>query len=351
MKIVLFDTILERHLCESLQRAFTELGHEVIYTDLILHGHSMISDPKHIEVMEAAIEKYIDSSVDLVISFRPMNLNKALLAKIKKHAAIAIWLSDDPVLYKTCYGEVVDEYDIILHCGSERVLSFYKDKGHKAGVNFPFWTDNIALPNVYAPEYSTTDGIFLGNMHGAVRHKRYKEIAGLDCNIKIFGLLDSDFNGMHGGNIRDGYININKISEQLQLAKFGISIPQYFESYIGLDEYYFDGLENLGYFQFPSRVIQYAASGLPIVALGEDDMKEVFPEIEIKKDIDSLKPYIRQIINDYDFAKNQSELITKRFLKDYSARSRALFLLDLMNKQNMILSADCHTRATAFTSY
>ncbi|MBM0439323.1 hypothetical protein [Aeromonas hydrophila] len=351
MKIVLFDTILERHLCESLHRAFTELGHEVIYTDLILHGHSMISDPKHIEVMEAAIEKFIDNSVDLVISFRPMNLNKALLTKIKKHAAIAIWLSDDPVLYKTCYGEVVDEYDIILHCGSERVLSFYKDKGHKAGVNFPFWTDNVALPNVYAPEYSTTDGIFLGNMHGAVRHKRYKEIAGLDCNIKIFGLLDSDFNGMHGGNIRDGYINIHKISEQLQLAKFGISIPQYFESYIGLDEYYFDGLETLGYFQFPSRVIQYAASGLPIVALGEDDMKEVFPEIEIKKKIDDLKPYINNLVNDFDFAMEASRAITARFKKDYSAKSRALFLLDIMKRPNVILNESPYSRATAFTKY
>ncbi|MDQ1883238.1 hypothetical protein RA180_04425 [Aeromonas salmonicida] len=351
MKIVLFDTILERHLCESLQRAFTELGHDVVYTDLILHGHSMISDPKHIEIMEKAIEKYIDSSVDLVISFRPMNLNKALLAKIKQHATVAIWLSDDPVLYKTCYGAVVDEYDIILHCGSERVLKFYKKNGHKAGVNFPFWTDNIALPNVYAPEYSTTDGIFLGNMHGAVRHKRYKEIAGLDCNIKIFGLLDSDFNGMHGGNIRDGYINIGKISDQLKLAKFGISIPQYFESYIGLDEYYFNGLESLGYFQFPSRVIQYAASGLPIVALGEDDMKEVFPEIEIKKSIDELKPYIKNITNDYSFALEQSSLITKRFLKDYSATSRALFLLDIMSNSDRILSEDCHTRSIAFTSY
>lgn len=351
MKIVLFDTILERHLCESLQRAFTELGHEVIYTDLILHGHSMISDPKHIEIMEAAIEKYIDSSVDLVISFRPMNLNKVLLAKIKQHATTAIWLSDDPVLYKTCYGEVVDEYDIILHCGSERVLKFYKNKGHKTGVNFPFWSDNIALPNVYAPEYSTTDGIFLGNMHGAVRHKRYKEIAGLDCNIKIFGLLDSDFNGMHGGNIKDGYININKISDQLRLAKFGISIPQYFESYIGLDEYYFDGLDKLGYFQFPSRVIQYAASGLPIVALGEGDMKEVFPEIEIKKTVNELKPYINNLVNDFDFAMEASRAITARFDKDYSAKSRALFLIDIMKRPDIILNENTHSRATAFTKY
>lgn len=47
MKIVLFDTILERHLVESLERALTHLGCEVITTDLLIHGHSMINEKRH----------------------------------------------------------------------------------------------------------------------------------------------------------------------------------------------------------------------------------------------------------------------------------------------------------------
>ncbi|MNJ57093.1 hypothetical protein D3C77_526680 [compost metagenome] len=80
-------------------------------------------------------------------------------------------------------------------------------------------------------------------------------------------------------------------------------------------------------------------------------MKEVFPEIEIKKKIDDLKPYINNLVNDFDFAMEASRAITARFKKDYSAKSRALFLLDIMKRPNVILNESPYSRATAFTKY
>ena len=313
MRIVLFDTILERHLAQSLKRSLEALGHDVVFTDLILHGHSMISKPGDIKLIQKHIDEVLSYPTDLFIAFRPMNLLANMVKEISKKTKTAIWLSDDPVLYKTCYKDVIDSYDIVLHCGNEKVMDFYFSKGHKAGFNFPFWTDEIAFPPVYLKNTIEYDGIFLGNMHGQVRHRRYLEISKVPANIKVFGLVDSDPFGMHGGFIRDGYQDTELVSEVLSKAKFAISIPQFFSDYKGLAEYEFDELTSLGYFQFPSRIIQYASSGLPIVAVGKSDMLEVFPEIYIADNVEGLYEEIDKLTNDRVYAENKSKKILKRF--------------------------------------
>lgn len=351
MRIVLFDTILERHLAESLQRSLENLGHEVIFTDLILHGHSMINKAKDIKLIQKHIDEVLAYSTDLFIAFRPMNLLPSMVKEIAKKTKTAIWLSDDPVLYKTCYKDVIDSYDIVLHCGNETVMNFYFSKGHKPGFNFPFWTDSIAFPPVYLKNKIEYDGIFLGNMNGQVRHKRYLEISKVPANIKVFGLVDSDPFGMHGGFIRDGYQNTALVSDALSKAKFAISIPQFFSDYKGLTEYEFSELTSLGYFQFPSRIIQYASSGLPIVSVGKNDMSEVFPEIFIADSVEGLYDEIVKLSNDRGYAEAKSKEILNRFNKHFSANSRALFLIDLINKHNEYEALNVHDRAVLFTKY
>ncbi|ENU60772.1 hypothetical protein, partial [Acinetobacter guillouiae] len=66
MKVALFDTILERHLPESLKRALESLGHTVVYTDLLLHGHDMITKESDIKFMWEQIYKIEKENPDLL---------------------------------------------------------------------------------------------------------------------------------------------------------------------------------------------------------------------------------------------------------------------------------------------
>ena len=350
MKFILFDSILERHLGESLKRALEFLGHEVIFTDLILHGHSMINKEKDIEFMWSKVKEICNAKADLFISFRPMNLTTEMLEYIGQRMKTAIWLSDDPVLYKTCYSQVVNSYDILLHCGYAEVMAFYESNNHPKGFNFPFWTDHIAFPSVYNPLYSDYEIAFLGNMNGQVRRKRYMELASLPFTKKVYGLIDSDPFAMHGGFINEAYLHTKRVSDVLSKAKIGVSIPQFFSEYNGLD-YDFPELSGLGYFQFPSRIIQYAASGLPIAAVGDERVTEVYPEIFVGESIAALNGYIAKICSDYEFALSESEKVLDRFRRNYSALSRAMMLVDSVEDLEKQKIQPIQERAILFGKY
>jgi len=350
MKFVLFDTILERHLCESLKRALENEGHEVIYTDLIVHGHSMISEKRDIEKVWAQIHHIASYSPDVLVSFRPMNLTPEMLEYLKSRMLLCIWLSDDPVLYKLSYGQVVDYYDIILHCGSEKVLEFYEAKGHEPGFNFPFWTDNVAFPKVFDPINASTDVVFLGNMHGQVRHKRYLELGQLDCRKAVYGLVDADPLAQNGGFISDGYINTTKVTEVLRTAKVGLSIPQFFKDYKGLEND-FEGLAELGYFQFPSRVIQYIASGLPVLAVGDELMKEACPSLIVENSVVNLIPHLEKLLGDNDFIYEVAKNTYLDFQHYFSASVRAKMLIDLVENLGERKQLSCKRRALLFKEY
>ncbi|MDD2728277.1 hypothetical protein [Malikia sp.] len=346
----MFDSILERHLVESLKRAFEYLGHSVHSTDLIVHGHDMIKNESDKKKVWSEIEKALDFTPDLFISFRPMNLLPEMVEVIKKKCITAIWLSDDPVLYKTCYSLVVDSYDLMLHCGSEKIISFYHAKGHKHGINFPFWTDHHAFPPVYNPLEAGEEVLFLGNMNGQVRRKRYFEFAKLPNKKKIFGLLDSDPLGIHGGFIKEAYLNCDLVSQTIKNFRISVSIPQFFDEYAGL-HYDFPELRSLGYFQFPSRVIQYIASGIPVAAVGQEDMKFAMPEIEVSSSINGLESYISKVISDFDFAQSESKKVLSRFRKSYSSLARAQHLLYILNNMEEIRSMSPGKKATQFLEF
>lgn len=299
--------------------------------------------------MWTEVHKVTDMSPDLLVAFRPMNLLPDMLVHLRKHMLTSVWLSDDPVLYKVCYGDVAPHFDFLLHCGSEKVISFYKSQGHSHGVNFPFWTDHHAFPPIYEPESANTDVIFLGNMNGQVRRKRYAEVAAMPFNTRVYGLLDSDPAALHGGFVKDAYLHCNLISAILKKGRVGLSIPQFFTEYKGL-HYDFPLLDQLGYFQFPSRVIQYAASGLPVAAVGDNDMK-VFPELNIQNSVSSLVPYINQICGNIDFAKAESQAVLRRFQRNYSALSRAQMLLSLAENFRSVCKMSSATRACLFTDF
>lgn len=289
VRIVLFDDILERHVRRSLGRALRKLGHEVVETPPIWKGHLLPETAGDLKMIRTALEHVLSEAPDILLNFRAATLTPDMLKDIRsKGVRTFVWLPDDPVLYNVCYEKIVDHYDCVLNCGTEKVLRFYEERHRITGVNFPFWTDNIEFPRLrdleIEPEY---DIVFLGNITGPVRRDRYGIIAGISGNVRIFGRVNSD-----PENLCHGYLQGEKeVATALGKARLGLNIPQFFSDYCG-QAYDFPELADFGSFQFPSRVVQYAAIGLPILTYGRAQPPGLFPEMLVAENEKQLSKQI-----------------------------------------------------------
>lgn len=323
MRVAIFDGILETHVAQSLERSLLRRGHSVLNTGKIGTGFAFPQDAETLRYLNTELDRVLEFKPDVILVFRPASMPYSLLRRARRSGALLMaWFSDDPVLWKLSYGPVVDFYDIILHCGNSEVLRFYeREHGRPTGVNFPFWTDNVAFPYVYRANPTANEAMFLGNVRGAVRSQRYADLAGLKSKIQIFGHVDDD-----PARIWGGYADSNR--EVLDVASrslIGLNIPQVFRDHVGSSTW-FPGLDKLSFFQYPSRVIQYAAMGLPIVSMVPDFRHLAsFPEISCVRDPQELDWQVRRHVNEVDL--NELSLQTyRRFVRSYSADARVLAL-------------------------
>lgn len=328
MRIAFFDGLLESHVPESLERAFIARGHTVHNTGKIGHGYFFESRPTHLAGIEQAIDDVLSFVPDLVLVFRPASLPPAQLSRLKKSKAlVAVWLSDDPVLWDLSYRPVVDLYDVVLNCGSERVLSFYDEHfGRPVGMNMPFWTDNVAFPYVYGKNEPESTAMFLGNVQDEVRRRRYYALGDLATDVRIHGNTGIDFN-----NLAAGYLDSDsEVVSAASRALLAVNIPQFFSDHRGLATW-FDGLGDLGTFQYPSRVIQYAAMGLPIVSVTPTpDDYDTFPEMTLVPNYSDIDQAIDSLLGDNERLQQLSRDTYSRFAKHFSAKSRAIALESLL---------------------
>lgn len=323
MRIALFDGLLETHVASSLERSLLRRGHDVLNTGKIGHGFLFETDPQRLESLRLHVQNVLDFAPDVILVFRPASLPPALLKLIKSSGAhLAVWLSDDPVLWDLSYRPIINEYDTIWHCGSERVLRHYDEEfGRAVGVNVPFWTDEVAFPYVYGSNSPESDLMFLGNVHDEVRRRRYFDMAGMRSSIRIHGNVGLDFR-----NLGAGYLDSDaEVVDAASRARLALNVPQYFKDHKGLPTW-FDGLDELGTFQYPSRVIQYAAMGLPILSVTPDsDDYRTFPEITCVPEFSAVDDAAARLLVEQDL-EALSRATHERFYRHYSADSRALAL-------------------------
>ncbi|WP_130449944.1 hypothetical protein [Zhihengliuella halotolerans] len=347
MKFMLFDGILETHLASSLERALRARGHDVINTGKLGHGFKFLTDPLQLAPIEAAIDQAIAERPDIVFVFRPASLPFAQLWRLRKSGArIVAWLSDDPVLWKLSYGPVIDHYDLVLHCGNATVLDFYEQQhGRPTGINFPFWTDGVSFPYVYGSKEPESDVMFLGNVHDQVRRDRYFRLSGMDLDLRIHGNVGSDYNNVWGGYL-DADAEVADAGARTRLA---INIPQYFRDHHGL-ETWFDGLDKLGFFEYPSRVIQYAAMGIPLISfVPEGSTLDTFPEIYCVNDSAQAEATARQLLEGGGLSE-LSLAMWRRFASHFSAGSRVLALEHVLANDDW-RSLDAVQRTRMFTEF
>jgi hypothetical protein len=351
MRVVLFDSILEDHTCRGLARAFEALGHDVVWTGPVWKGHRFPTEPDDLAMIRARLREVLSPRPDLFFNFRASTLTPEILEEMRPAVGTtALWLPDDPILYDICYRHVVDAYDLVLHCGYEAVLQLYQARHGRCGVNFPFWTDSVSLPYGYDPDRADYDAIFLGHAHGKVRRARYAQLAALPMRTRILGRVDDDPAGIRGEFLGDALYEPATLSAHLGRGRLGVTIPQYFRDYQN-HAYDYPGFAELGYYDMPSRVIRYAAVGMPIAGLGTERAPLGFPEVITANSPEVLGRLLTALLADRDALLDHSRRTYARFLSSFSALSRARFLVALASDPGRWDRLSASEKAIAFTEF
>ena len=327
MKIALFDQVNETHVCHAFAQALEALGHEVLETGAVWRGHRLPSLAQDAAAIDAALETVLSAGCDALFNFRASALDPARVSRLRAAGvATAVWLPDDPVLYDVTYRHVVDAYDHVLHCGAESVLAFYASRGHRPGVNFPFWLDPARWPHAWDPDRVQRELVFLGNLHGPAKQGRYQRLAPARGRISLYGICPHDPLGLHAGELH----GIDAMLAVLPLFRAGLNLPQRFAEYAG-SGYDFPGLAALGTFDLPSRVVQYAALGLPVITLDERPPSDSFPCSLHAEDIEAALRLSDQLAADPDAARALSLRARVDVESNFSAISRARLLAALLS--------------------
>lgn len=345
MHFVLFDEIQETHVVRSLARALEQRGHKVLTTGPIWHGHKLPTTDEEKDAILVNLRYCLEQEPDVLFNFRASSLTPAMVDEVRACGVRSmVWLPDDPVLYGICYRHIVDAYDDVLHCAGVEIMQFYEERHGRSGVNFPFWTNIEEWPDIAPASPPEVDVVFLGNCDGPVRSARYSIVSSLPFSTRIHGRVPSDPEGISGGVLGSDY----EVAVALSKARVGLSIPQFFSAYEG-SPYDFPELANLGpgHFEFPSRVIQFARLGLPVVSL--QPQPTPFDEFVTASDTELLVERIREILAEPS-ATTRRLAVRRRFDQSFSAAARAELLEQMALTPDEFAQKSTAERATLYAT-
>ena len=344
MRVVLFDVLLERHLTDSLARAFARAGHDVVVTGPVWTGHRFPEGGAR-DTVAMRLEEALGDGADLLFCFRPSTLPPDLVRSVSARGVHTMtWFSDDPVLFEHITRHLVDPYDTVLHCGGPRILAFYESAfGRPTGVNMPFWADPEEFPFLHDPAIADLDVAFLGSTRGDVRRHRYDVLAGLDASVRIYGRVDQDPGGIYGGFL-DG---TEETVLALRRARLALSIPQHFREYAG-SRYDFPELGSLGSFDMPSRIAQCAVMGLPVVSL-DDGPPIGFPEVVAVSDELELPAIVEALLGSDLVEAGRS--VHRRARTRFSADARVALIEHLVDDPTSWRKLDPGERSGYFCAF
>ena len=340
------DDISESHLQRSLSRALRQMGHKVSRTGKFSHLSAFPQNLQEYRLCEIQIDRMVDASPDVFISFRPASIPLRLLERAKRAGLFSVaWFSDDPVYFSTVYAECAPRYDLVLHTGGVENLNVYsKVLGLENGVEFPFWTDETEHKPLASSVEQEADFLFLGNVHDSVRSDRLSYLEELGRSARIFGKYPN-------GRPPQYHLGRLESTRELSLAaprfSFGLSFSQQMSQYYST-VYDSAAVRAVEQFPIPSRIVQYMSLGLPVVSRDVSNfLIEVFPEI-----IHAPTPKdAMAVASDLTTADRRSlslKLIERREMS-FSARVRAQLLVSLIENSEW-RKWGVESRAYAFTT-
>lgn len=345
MKFALFDAINEAHVCTALADALTARGHDVLATGRLTHGFTAVSAVESKSRIAQAVDRVIATGREVLFNFRAGALDHAQLARLRDAGiTTVVWLPDDPVLYATTYADVVDAYDVLLHCGDARVLRLYDGHGHRPGVNFPFWLDPARWPYTWDLARARRPMVFMGNLHGPAKAGRYRLLAEAGGDVRVYGRCAADPAGIHAGELH----GVDAMRAVMRNFVAGLNIAQRFADYAGT-AYDFPGLAGLGGFDLPSRVPQYAAVGLPVISLDSAPSAH-FRHSLAAPDVAAALRIAERLRSSPDEALALSRRARAHVEAHFSAASRARYLEALVDGRIRVADLDLSEREFGYQS-
>jgi hypothetical protein len=325
MRWLIYGDILSRHAVDSLIDALRAAGQEVAEVPAVSRSHKFGPDPE----AEAESRRRIEAALpaDALFNFRPEELTPRVLEGLRARGVVtAVWFADDPLLYRVCYRHVAEAYDITLHTGRGDVLAFYEKRLEVRGYSFPFWTDDAHYPYTYDPDAAQIEVGFLGNCSGPRRSERYDLLATLPFQVRFYGRLPED--GHDHAGIHGGVLDREQIPEAIRRFRVAINMSQ---SFVGIkDRYSFRALDRFGEFFFPSRLVLYAATGVPTVSLGMAGAGPPFPSVAMAASRSELIEHVRALLDDREGLLAASRQGRREFKACLSAETRVALLLALV---------------------
>jgi hypothetical protein len=322
---IIYGDILSRHAVDSLVHALRAAGHDVVEVPAVARSHKFGPDAQ----TEAESRRRIEAALpaDALFNFRPEELTPAVLEDIRARGVVtAVWFADDPLLYRVCYRHVAEAYDLTLHTGREDVLAFYEKRLGVHGYSFPFWTDDAHYPYTYDPDAAEIEVGFLGNCSGPRRSERYDLLAGLPFRVRFHGRLPEkgdDRAGIHGG-----VLERDEIPAAIREFRVAINMSQ---SFVGVkDRYSFRALDGFGEFFFPSRLVLYAATGIPTVSIGMPEARRPFDSVIMATTQEEVIDRVQALLDDRNALLEASRAGRREFESCLSAETRVAMLLDLL---------------------
>jgi len=350
MKWAIVDALLERHLTESLARALVAGGDRVLETGPIWSGWREPEAADDVARIAAEVSRVIAYGADAVFVARPAALRREDVLRLQASGAVVIaWFADDPVYFGVHSRQASAWYDITLHTATPRVLERYEKDAGVFGWGFQFWADPEEFPDVYRTEAAQHDLVFLGNAHTRVKRWRYDWIASLPLDVRMYGRVVHDPAGIHGGELG----NNRDVSAAIVTGRLGLNIPQRLAGYRG-SEFDRSGMELSDDFVLPSRMVQYAATGTPVVSFLSSDRArgDLEPFFAPGLAVGSREELVRlsRSLDDAELA-SLSSRTRSHFRMYYTAERRALFLRWLLAHAPVSRRLDSETRALAFMEW
>ncbi|MFA5891155.1 MAG: polysaccharide pyruvyl transferase family protein [Actinomycetota bacterium] len=341
MKWILWGDILERHVVDSLASALRAEGHDVVHVPVREPGYVLDPDAETERRWEALLDEALPA--DALFNFRADHLTPRLVEKLRAQGTVTFaWLSDDPLLYQLVYRHFVESYDVTLHTGREDVLAFYEQRHGIKGFSFPFWTDDARYPARWDPDAADIELGFLGNCTGPRRNGRYDLLASLPFRTRFFGRMnrgDEDYAGIAGGLLAP-----DEISEATARFRLGLSIPQAFDE--AEPRFSFPELVGFGEFCFPSRLIAYAATGVPSISL-QATASPLASTLTVRTRAE-LVGIAADLLEDPGALLALSASVRAEFEACLSARSRVAMLSGLLSERRDL---DVRTRANLWRQF
>ena len=346
MRIAFLGSLFEKHVVYGLSRALRRRGHQVFELEQTWSGPSFPQSAQEHQLLHLSLEELFAFKPEVVFCFRLTCLTEEVLKRLRQRKILLVaWFSDDPVLYRNVYCKVVGRVDIVLNCGNSRVMEFYAHEGLANNVNFPFWTDQDFFPYCYPTTEKLWDGVFLGNAHNRFKRNRLRVLSQIPGNLVAFGRSSQEYNHLYHGSLDSPL----QIATTISKSRVAFSIPQYFSDYAD-SEHDFPELATMESFVLPSRVVQYASVGIPVISTRAFELEKFFPEVLICENDAELLDNFDTLRNDADRREEISKKINNRFNREYTSQARADYLIWLIKNHKSITKFTNEQRLLLFRS-